>query len=38
MVEMNKVSRLTSAEISNLWNTYMNDSLNICMVTHFYKL
>ncbi|MFP7736550.1 DUF3231 family protein, partial [Priestia aryabhattai] len=35
MVEMNKASRLTSAEISNLWNTYMNDSLNICMVTHF---
>ncbi|PFO12729.1 hypothetical protein COJ70_24485 [Priestia megaterium] len=35
MVEINRASRLTSAEISNLWNTYMNDSLNICMVTHF---
>lgn len=26
---------LTSAEISNLWNTYMNDSLVICILTHF---
>lgn len=35
MVEMNKVLCFISVEILNLWNIYMNDSLNICMVIYF---
>jgi hypothetical protein len=27
--------KLTSAEISNLWNTYMNDSLALCTLKYF---
>jgi uncharacterized membrane protein YtjA (UPF0391 family) len=27
--------RLTSAELSNLWTQYMNDSMAACMLTHF---
>jgi hypothetical protein len=27
--------KLSSAEISNLWSTYINDSLTICLMTHF---
>jgi hypothetical protein len=29
------IIKLTSAEISNLWNTYMNDSLAICALSYF---
>lgn len=29
--------RLTSAEISNLWNNYMNDTQSICMFKYFLK-
>jgi hypothetical protein len=29
--------RLTSAELSNLWNTYMNDSMTICVLKYFLK-
>lgn len=32
---MNSTIKLTSAEISNLWSTYVNDSLTICLMTHF---
>lgn len=28
---------LTCAEISNLWDTYINDSVVICILTHFLK-
>ena len=31
----NKKVHLTCAEISNLWDTYMNDSVVICILTHF---
>lgn len=27
--------QLTSAELFNLWNTYMSDSLAVCMLTIF---
>jgi hypothetical protein len=27
--------RLTSAELANLWNTYMNDSMAICVLKYF---
>jgi hypothetical protein len=29
--------RLTSAELSNLWASYMNDSMAICVIKHFLK-
>lgn len=35
MEASHKTVNLTSAEISNLWSTYMNDSLVICVLTHF---
>lgn len=31
---MNKSIRLTSAEIANLWASYMNDSMAICVLKH----
>ncbi|WP_090235473.1 DUF3231 family protein [Lentibacillus halodurans] len=27
--------RLTSAELANLWTSYMNDSMAICVIKHF---
>lgn len=33
----NKKVHLTCAEISNLWDTYINDSVVICILTHFLK-
>jgi len=27
--------QLTSAEVGNLWNQYINDSMNLCIVSHF---
>ncbi len=32
---MNSSIKLSSAEISNLWSTYVNDSLTVCLMTHF---
>jgi hypothetical protein len=29
--------RITSAELSNLWTTYMNDSLAKCVLSYFLK-
>lgn len=35
MSNEDKQTRLTSAEISNLWSTYINDSLVVCVLSHF---
>lgn len=35
MDEANQKVHLTCAEISNLWDTYMNDSVVKCILTHF---
>lgn len=32
---MNTKAKLTSAEISNLWSTYVNDTVTECLLTHF---
>lgn len=32
---MDQTIPLTSAEISNLWNTYLNDELAFCVLSHF---
>ncbi|QOR68006.1 DUF3231 family protein [Cytobacillus suaedae] len=34
MVNINNI-RLTASEITNLWTTYMNDSINDCLMSHF---
>lgn len=34
-MEDGKQIRLTSAEISQLWSTYINDSASMCMLTYF---
>ncbi|MCH1624212.1 DUF3231 family protein [Ferdinandcohnia quinoae] len=35
MNEKEKIIKLTCAEISSLWATYMNDCMVICVMTHF---
>jgi hypothetical protein len=34
-MEQEKQIRLTSAEVSQLWATYMNDSASIPVITYF---
>lgn len=35
MGEKTEIVKLTCAEISSLWGTYINDSMVICVITHF---
>lgn len=37
MTDMNRNVPLTSTEIANLWSQYVNDSMSICVLTHFVK-
>lgn len=34
-LEKEKLVKLTSSEIAYLWNTYMNDCMSVCLLTHF---
>ncbi|WP_417899641.1 DUF3231 family protein [Bacillus haimaensis] len=36
-MEIKHNPKLTSAELATLWNTYVADSLAICVLQHFYK-
>ncbi|MDZ5470491.1 DUF3231 family protein [Bacillus sp. 31A1R] len=36
-MELHHHPKLTSAEIANLWSTYLNDTAIICLLTHFSK-
>jgi hypothetical protein len=35
LMESNKNINLTSAELAQLWNTYLSDSMSICVLTYF---
>ncbi|MFS0864387.1 DUF3231 family protein [Fredinandcohnia sp. 179-A 10B2 NHS] len=37
MTDMKRHVRLTSTEIANLWSQYVNDSMSVCLLTHFIK-
>lgn len=37
MENINHNSRMTSAELANLWSQYMNDSLSRCKFRYFIK-